>query len=208
MVRGLSSRVIKKCAPDAEPVTTGPDEVLSAANERARQIVSDAHAQAAAIREGIEAEAQRARLEARAAGHAEGVALAAAALARCAAVREARLADAEGAVIDVALEIARQIVGRELAAAPEAVVDVARRALRAAAGTGDVRLRVAAADLAAIGRAEGALGALVDRGTLAVVEDPGLRQGEVVVEAEGGRVDARIAAQLEAFRKALEAEER
>ncbi len=207
MVRGPNSRVIKKGAPGAEPDPPRPDEVLSAATEQARQIVSDAQSQAAAIREGIDAEVQRARLEARAAGHAEGVALAAAALARCAEVREARLADVEGAVIDVALEIARQIVGRELAAAPETVVDVARRALRAAAGTGDVRLRVAAADLATVGTAEGALGALVDRGALHVVEDAGLRQGEVVVEAAGGRVDARISAQLEAFRKALEAEE-
>jgi flagellar biosynthesis/type III secretory pathway protein FliH len=184
------------------------DELLAQAHERAREIIMAAEAAAAAVRGGAAEELRRARLAASADGHAEGMARAAAALALAADVREAKLAELDGALIEVALEIARQLVGRELAAAPEAIVDVAKRALRVAAGTGDIVLKVAPADLATIRDAGGSLRALVEQGSLALSEDAGLLAGEVVVESAGGRVDARIAAQLDAFRRALQAEGR
>jgi flagellar biosynthesis/type III secretory pathway protein FliH len=52
----------------------------------------------------------------------------------------------------------------------------------------------------------GLLARLVERGSLTVVEDATLAAGEVIVESAGGRVDARISAQLDAFRRALLAE--
>jgi flagellar biosynthesis/type III secretory pathway protein FliH len=121
-------------------------------------------------------------------------------------IREAKLAELDAAVVEVAVEIARRILGRELTASPGTVVDVARRALRVASGCGDIVLRAAPEDAAALREAEGVLRRLVERGSLSVVEDAGLGRGEVVVESSGGRVDARIDAQLDSFRRALQAE--
>jgi len=191
----------------ADPLAT-PEELLAGARERAKQIVADAEADAARLRAAAGADAREGRLAAIAAGHEEGMGLAAAALARVADVRDAKLAEVDAAVVDVALEIARRVVGRELATRPEAVVDVARRALRAAVGVGDLLLRVAPGDAAVVRGASPSLEDALDRGSLAIAEDPALERGEVIVEAEGGRVDARIAAQLEAFRRALRAEGR
>jgi flagellar biosynthesis/type III secretory pathway protein FliH len=67
---------------------------------------------------------------------------------------------------------------------------------------------VAPDDLATVREAEGPLQRLVEQGSLSISEDPALQRGEVIVETCGGRVDARIGAQLEAFRRALRAEER
>jgi flagellar biosynthesis/type III secretory pathway protein FliH len=67
---------------------------------------------------------------------------------------------------------------------------------------------VASGDLARVRAASDALAQLVERGSLAVAEDPTLQAGEVIVESAGGRVDARIGAQLDAFRRALQGEGR
>lgn len=207
-MNGSGSRVIKKGASrSAAPVPT-PEELLAGARERAQQILATAEADAARLRAAAGDDARAERLAAVAEGRAEGMGLAAAALARVAEVRDARLAEVDAAVVDVALEIARRLVGQELAARPEAVLDVARRALRASVGAGDVLLRVAPGDVAAVRDASPSLGDALERGSLAVVEDPALERGEVIVEAVGGRVDARIPAQLEAFRRALHAEGR
>lgn len=205
---GANPRILKKGSPQASAARGSADELLAAAHERSRAIVAAAEEEAARLRDGAATAAREARMAAAAEGHAEGLGRAAAALALAAEVREAKLAELDHAVVDVALEIARRVVGRELATAPAAVLDVARRALRAAAGCGDIVLRVAPADLASIRGADDDLRALVDRGALSVSEEPTLAPGEVVVEASGGRVDARITAQLEAFRRALRPEGR
>lgn len=200
---GPSSRILKKGSPAASAALTGAEEVLAAAQARARDVVAAAEAEAARLRAAASEEAGGLRAVAAAEGHAEGRARAAATIARAAAVREEQLARLDGAVVEAAIEVARRILGRELSTVPAVAADVARRALRAAAGCGDVVLRVAPADLSAVRDAEDALRTLVERGALALMEDASLGRGEVVVEAAGGRVDARIEAQLEAFRRAL-----
>jgi flagellar assembly protein FliH len=203
---GAPPRVLKKGSIPATPGTASADALLTTARERSREILAAAEAEAERLRAGAIAEVSEARSAAAAAGFAEGRGLAAAILARAGEVREAKLAELDGAVVEVAIEIARRIVGRELATRPDAVLDVARRALRAAAGSGDIVLRVATGDLAAVREADDELRGLLERGALSLAEDPTLARGEIVVEACRGRIDARIDAQLEAFRKALRAE--
>lgn len=204
---GEPPRILKKGSLEAAAARGGAGLLEVGAQERGREIVAAARAEAEALLARAAVEAAELRAVAAAEGEAEGRAQAAALLARAAEVREARLSELDGTVVDVAIEIARRLVGRELAVAPGAVADVARRALRAASGAGDVVLRVAPADLAAIRGEADALRALVERGELTLAEDPTLTRGEVVVEGSGGRVDARIEAQLEAFRRALRAGE-
>src|SRR5512133_3909694 len=202
---GASSRVLKKGSLPAAPTA---DELLAAARERAGAILSEAAAEAERMRVEAGEQLRRARHEAVEAGHAEGMARAAAALARVAELRDANAAELDAVAVELALDIAQRLVGRELSTTPGAVIGVAERALRVAAGRGDVVLRVAPPDLPAVREASGALARSIERGALTLVEDSTLAVGEVIVESVGGRVDARVAAQLDAFRRALQAEKR
>jgi flagellar biosynthesis/type III secretory pathway protein FliH len=207
MSSGPTPRILRHGSPEAAAALGRADALLDEAQARAREVVAAAEEEAARLRAAAAGEAVTARRAAADAGHAEGMGRAAAALALAAEVREAKLAELDSAVVEVALEIARRLVGRELSTSPDAVVEVAGRALRAAAGCGDIVLRASPEDLETLRAAEGRLGTLIERGTLTTAPDPRLGRGEVVVEAPGGRVDARIEAQLEAFRRALQVEE-
>jgi len=183
------------------------------AGETARAVVASAQAEAAALRrealEALEAELGALRRSARAAAEAEGReagrAAAATTLVRAAAERDRWLESARGEALDLAVEMARRILARELALAPGAVRGAAQEALRAARGRRRLRLRVHPAGAAALrdGQGDGLAGGLGP--AVAVEADPSLSPGDVVLETEAGTVDARVETRLAAFRAALEA---
>ena len=166
-------------------------EMVSRAEERARQIVGEA-----------EEARERVLADARAAGVRDAEARAAATLALAAAARDRILADAETEVVDLAVAVARRVLARELAV-PDAVVALARAALAEARARRQVVLRVSAADAPGIRAAESPLAAILGRAALEVREDPSLARGDVVVETEAGRIDARVEAQLEIVVRAM-----
>ena len=172
------------------------------ADLRVRDMVSRAEERARAVLAEAEAARERIAAEARAEGLREGEAKAAAALAAAASARDRLLADVEGEVVALALAVARRVLGRELAA-PGAVAALASAALAEARSRREVVLRVSPSDAGALRAAEGALGAVLARAPLALREDPALAPGDVVVETEAGRIDARIEAQLGALARAL-----
>ena len=143
--------------------------------------------------------------EAAEAGRQEGLGRAAATLAGAAAERERRLAGLAGEVAALALEVARKVLGRELAVDPEAVVALATAAVAEARERREVALRVSPGDAPALRQSEGRLAALLARAPgLSLREDPSLAPGEVVIETEAGTIDARVEAQLAALARALE----
>ncbi|HSN90944.1 MAG TPA: type III secretion system stator protein SctL [Anaeromyxobacteraceae bacterium] len=179
--------------------------VAHEAARRAAALLERAEAEAATLRARAEAEGEEARAEAREAGRREGLAAAGAALAGAALERERILAAAEREVVALAIEVARKILGRELATDPAAALHLAAAALRNARGRRQATLRVHPSDAPAIREGEARLSPLVPVAPgLAVEEDPGLSPGDVVVETEAGRIDARIETQLESLRLALE----
>ena len=194
------SRILKDIAPLAgrrlEAAVWDADrrvrEMVAAAEEEARNIVADA-------------EAARARAIADAAedGRREGQARAAATLAAAARERDRLLRGAEREVVELAVAVARKVLGRELGRGGEAVVDLAAAAVAEARSRRDVMLRVSPADAAAV-RAAGGTFAALSRAPVRIVEDPSIAQGGVIVETEAGRIDARIEAQLEAVARAIE----
>jgi len=194
------SRILKDIAPLAgrriEAAVWDADrrvrEMVAAAEEEARGIVADAEvARARAIADAAED------------GRREGQARAAAALAAAAAERDRLLRGAEHEVVEIAVAVARKVLGRELGRSREAVVDLAAAAVAEARSRRDVVLRVSPADAAAVRAADGSFAAL-SRAPIRIVEDPSLAQGGVIVETEAGRIDARIEAQLEAIERAIE----
>lgn len=175
------------------------------AAERARAIVAEAEARARELLEGAQEERERIRADAAEQGRAEGLARAGAALVAAAAARDRRLAGAEREVVALALDVARKVLGRELAQDRSAVADLAAQALAVARDRREVTLRVNPEDADAIRAAAGRLGALLARAPgLDVREDPTVERGGAVVETEAGRVDARVEAQLAALARAIE----
>jgi type III secretion protein L len=174
------------------------------ARARARALVAEAEAEAAAIRKTAEDDRERLRGAAEAAGYEEGRARAAALLALAAAERDRVLRPLARDVAALALDVARRVLGRELEARPDAVVDLAARAVAGASERAVVTLWVSPADAPRVRAAEPRLAALLARAPgLALREDPALGPGDVVVETEVGRLDARVEAQLGALERAL-----
>jgi flagellar biosynthesis/type III secretory pathway protein FliH len=178
------------------------EAVVYDADRRVREMVARAEDRARAVVAESEAARERILAEARAEGHRDGRALAAGALATAAAARERLLAAAEGEVASLAVAVARRVLGRELAE-PGAVVPIAAAALAEARARREVLLRVSPADAAELRAAEAPLAAILVRAPLAVREDPSLARGDVVVETEAGRIDARVETQLGALARAL-----
>jgi flagellar biosynthesis/type III secretory pathway protein FliH len=190
----------------------GPRRIEAAefeATERARAIVADAEAHARDIVAAAQAERECLQSEAIAQGRSEGLARAGAILAGAAAERDRRLASAEREIAALALDVARKVLGRELAQDPGAVADLAAQAVAVARDRREVTLRVNPQDAGAIRSAAGRLAALLARAPgVDVREDPAIERGGAVVETEAGRIDARVETQLAALARALEEAER
>ena len=179
------------------------------AGQEGRAILAAARAEGEALRREavLAAEAARAAAEAEglAVGRAEGLAVAAATMVRAAAVRDRWLAEARGEALDLALEVARRLLGRALAADPAVVRGAAAEALAAARGRRRLVLRLHPAAAAALHGEGTALAALAGVPSVALEADPSLEPGDAVVETEAGGVDGRLATRLESLRAALEA---
>jgi flagellar biosynthesis/type III secretory pathway protein FliH len=174
-----------------------PAAVIDARTE-AEAIVRDARARAA---EALEA-ARRQGLEE---GRAQGLASLAGLLAAGRAEADAMLARARPAALAVAARMAEKIVGRAVQLDPKIMAAIAAEALEACrTRAGVVQLRVHPDDLAALEPARAALGdRLGGEATLELVADEGVGRHGCVVDTSVGRVDARLATQVEALRRAL-----
>jgi len=152
-----------------------------------------------AVAAASDPEAERRGYQAgREAGLAETTQLLAAARADAEAIR----ARSRDAAVVLARRMAEKIVGHAVDVAPQVMGDIAAGALAASrARSGQVVLRVHPEDLPAVeaARARWGAGAVVVR----LVADGGVGRHGCVVETPAGRVDARLAAQLEALERAL-----
>ena len=195
---------VRKAGKGAEP---WPRRRISAAEwmgaERAEALLARAHAEAEAVRLA----AGQVRAAAAEEGRAEGLRAGAGQLqARLASLEEAQaswLQRAEVEALDLAVEMARRILGRELRLDPGAAGEGARAALAAAGRRRSIRVRLHPDGVAQLRDGKAALGAAVEGSALELLADPGLLPGDVVVETEAGQVDGRISSRLECFRSAL-----
>ena len=171
-------------------------------------VVVDACEAARLIRDGAHAAVEAACAEGRAngfeAGREDGLARTTEVVARAHAAAARRLEEQEPALTRLAVRIAERILGRELALAPEGVVDIVRAAVAAARAQHTLVVRVHPDDQAAVEAvreellAQQAFGA-----TLVVSADATIPQGGCVIDTEVGTVDARLEVQLAAIERAL-----
>ncbi len=188
-----------------EPATVFNLRAGAQALERqARQRLDQASSDAAAVAE-----------DARARGHAEGLA----------AAREEALAEATGILIAARLEaerlrqearatalplarrMAEKIIGHAVRDDPAVMAAVVERALaESRARTGAVTIRLAPEDLAGVAQRAQALAAHAGAAVaLKFVADPAVESGGCIVETAAGRVDARLSRQLDALQAAIAA---
>lgn len=118
------------------------------------------------------------------------------------AARAAAAGEVEVAAVNLALRIAEKVLGGELEARPELVVEVVRGALRRMSEPLPATLLVNPED------AELVRGALVEfavehGGELTVREDRRVERGGCIVRTAAGEIDAQIAAQLERAAKVV-----
>lgn len=106
---------------------------------------------------------------------------------------------------DLAVSIARKILGRELEFHPEGVVDVVRQALaEKARQRREIYLRVHPDDLAFIRERKPELVEVLSRAKeIGLREDPDVARSGVIIETEAGTIDAQLETQLEVFERVL-----
>jgi len=118
-----------------------------------------------------------------------------------AAARAALLREAAEQVVGLAADLGRRIVRRELSVDPAAAVPLVRELLLRVAAAERVVVKVCPRDLRACREILGGSTELSESARL--IADPGLSPGDCLVETERGRLDARIATQLDRMEAAL-----
>ncbi len=185
------------------PPTPG---ALEEANERVLEIVEDAIRESAAIR-------QRAYQDGYSAGERDGQSAARAetaqALGMVSAVatearqlRNAILRNSEAEIVDLAIDIARAVLGDAIALDPRAVNDTVTRALSRATNLNIVRIRVNPADVSQVVAFLGESGATASA-SWDVTPDGAITVAGCVIDVEGGEIDARLDVQFEMVARAL-----
>lgn len=112
------------------------------------------------------------------------------------------LHDFEQQVITLAVAIAEEIVGREVAQGDDVILASVHRALNMAPDRGDVVLRVCAGDLAAVLESAALMGHR--GGEVRVVTDPGVTPGGCIAEVGALRIDAQLESVFERMREAFQ----
>jgi flagellar assembly protein FliH len=186
-------------APDA-PAAWEASPDISALRRRITELEADlarreAQAREAGLREGRSAAEKRLTqpLE-------EALGRVAAQLAELASLRARLRREAEGDLVRLAVEIARRILRRELAADPEAILGVVKAALDRVDSREVLRVRASAADAETI-RAHVARRNLPDR--IEIIADAGLERGALLVETARGVADASVETQLQEIERGL-----
>jgi flagellar assembly protein FliH len=169
-----------------------------------------------------QAEADSIREQARAEGHAEGLAAGreefaaqaapavqalAESLVQAEADRDRVAAEVESAAVDLALQIAEKALTTALMVHPDRVVDVVRGALRCLVERERVTILVHPADLPLVrDAADGLVQQLGGIEHIEVQEERRVQRGGAIVRSSAGEIDARIHTKLDNAREILEHE--
>jgi flagellar biosynthesis/type III secretory pathway protein FliH len=115
----------------------------------------------------------------------------------------------EGALADLALQIARKVIGESLVADPTLVGRIVQDTIRDLEPTTSLEVRVSHADLATVEASRRELERLVQgNGRVEIIADETVDVGGVVLVSPVGEVDARIATKLAVLETAFKAQRR
>lgn len=179
------------------------------ARSEARQIRERAFVEAEELRRQAELEAEQIKTKAYEIGYEEGRNAGAAELTEIVSQVSQRLQlieqQAEPQLRELALRIARKILGRELEFHPEAIVEIVKQALaEKARQRREISLRVHPEDLQYLREHKGDLLEVLSRAKeIGLREDPDVARHGVIIETDAGTIDAQLETQLAVFERVL-----
>jgi len=205
----VASKRPKIITADAAVAKTDAQSIRKRAKSEAGDIVGSAQGEAENLLEGARAEAEKLRQQGYDEGLETGRVEGSAKLAEVIATTSARLQQIEAQAIpqlkDLAVRIARKIIGRELEFHPDAVIDIIKTALaEKARQRREIFLRVNPEDMQMIReRKEDLLEVLSRCKEIGIREDPEVARHGVIIETEAGTIDAQLETQLAVFERVL-----
>ncbi len=163
--------------------------------EQGQRVLADAQAPGAARLTAFEAQVDRLRSEFREQLAAELAAEHTQQALELVALRARVVRQAQDDIVRLAQVLAERVLGAELSLQPERIVALARQVLSEAAGAERVTIH-ASPDAAETLRSQVALLPATNNAALTIVADASLGQGDLRIETDLGRIDARISTQL------------
>jgi flagellar assembly protein FliH len=117
--------------------------------------------------------------------------------------RHALVTSAETELVKLAVGIAERVLHQQIALDGGVVVEMAKAAISRIVDRETITVRVNPADVERMREHRDELLALGDVKTMRVIEDQRVDRGGVILETDGGSVDAKISTQLAEVRKIL-----
>jgi flagellar assembly protein FliH len=115
--------------------------------------------------------------------------------------------DVEADLVQLALAVARKIVGREVSLDPETVARIIRQALSRVEHAGRITIKLNPVDLELLAESKPQLlSGLPEAGRAAFEADEGIARGGCLIDTDSGEVDARIERQFQVVEEAFRAE--
>jgi flagellar assembly protein FliH len=207
---------------DTDEIARQAHELVTTAEERARVLLDDAHARAQAIIADAAARAdvlvETAKTQAHDEGYSEGKAAADREMSAMSETmrnlvdmarveRHKLIEDAEPELVRLSIGIAERVLHQQIALDRGVVVEMAKVAIARLVERESVTVRVNPGDLERMREHRDEFLSSGDIKNFRVIEDQRVDRGGVVVETDGGTIDARIGTQLNEAKRVLHIED-
>jgi flagellar assembly protein FliH len=200
----VSPNIIK-----AKPVTdptfsTRIPKIVTDASEQAKEIIENARDKADSLLRTAHLQRETLSNESKEKGYADGLDKWNAALAEAWEARNRYLETNEAVVVQLAMAVARKVVGETASIDPTTVLQSAREAIRSTRGEQKLRVRVRPEDEAIMLQQTVELRRLnSETGEIQVVADESIMLGGCIVESSLGTIDAQFSTQLQSLERAI-----
>jgi len=200
----MSSPIIKARTLKSSGSPTFIKREVQTAHEQAETVLDQARQKAAKIVQSAAEEAEKQLEAARQHGYAAGLGEWNQCLLAAWKARDEFIERNEACLLQLAIQVARKIIGEALRLAPDQVVSIAREALRSAPRGGNVVLQVHPDDEAEVRRRASSLQkSLGGARKIEVISDAAVARGGCLIESDIGIVDAQLETQLDVMSRAL-----
>ncbi len=177
----------------------------TSSNSRAQALIEETEKEVAGWLRAVDDEVEALAKAAQEAGQKLGSSKAEQLQEKLGTLEETLMKDKEAEIIHTALEVAKQLLNAEMAAAKDTIVLVAKAALSATSEASEIRLRAHPQDAATLKASKAELiGALGRASDLEIQEDRLVEKGGVLIQTESGVIDAQLTTQLEEIARALQ----
>lgn len=200
----MSANIIKAKLSTGLPLSSRIPKALSDASEQAKETISKARDEAEEIVRAARLEQEDLITESRQQGYADGLDRWNDTLVEAWNTRSRYLAANETVVVQLAMAVARKVVGETANIDPTAVLQSAREAIRSARGEQKLRLRVRPEDESIVLQQTIELKrSNSEIGEIQVVVDESIALGGCIVESPLGTIDAQFSTQLQSLERAI-----